>query len=846
MIKKELVVHILRLDGSRESVSPNSVIECVCNDDGSIKFPFHLFKSSPQDICFKNIVDRNDRKSMLAEDGEFTLIETPAAQALYIASIIISIASAIYAYTATRGIADQSDLGKSSNNTLSARTNKERPNQRIEDIAGEVQSVPTLIQLPYRKWASNVEVEYSYMCVSVGEGVPNDVRDGDTPIEFMEGSGAKFYAPNTSPNTGDSAEYEFGDSFDEEVRIVRRSNEVDGGQVLDTISDLTLNLFPLTVNAEQAVGVEAGRINKLVGNPNTDFNFSDFFEVGELVTLYLTVSTPDETEFVLDGDYRVSAIGDDFIELLAPNGDGAETVASDWGLIANVPDFYENLQGGFIQPTDTDVTFAGPFFLSGPVNGFYVNFAANGLIADSGSRIKIDIEVEYAQADNDGNRTSDWSSPISSSISAKTRSKVGITIEDLDVGFNGNILVRCKRVTDRISGAQLQDITIDALYSVSDVGNIDFGNVTTVQTRVLQSQRASQVKERKFNAIWQRKLPIVQANGAIGNPAVTKRFVDYFVYASLSDRIGRRQQWEVNNSDLVSKYNEITAYFNDEKAAEFSYTFDSDQTSYQDIADIIAKAVFSQAVRKLGVITFKFERPQQPETIFSHRTKIPNQQTITRSFKGDAINDGVELTYIDPDTNEEATLQIPDATSIRPRKIETQGVRSFEQAYWLGWRAYNRLRYQRITLNDTFTAEGQLLSPLSVAGVTDDTNVNPTGGEVVFVDGLNITLSQPVTFGNGLHSVTLRRRDGTTEGIVVTNPNTSSTTILVALAHAPEEPIYTGDAEQRTVFTFASDSASFADIYIFGNIDRTNPEAVDVEAVNYDERYYQNDTVTPS
>ena len=833
MISKDLVVHIVRLDGSRSTQHPRSVIDALCDSSGSIKFPFHLFNSSPQDVCVSNSVDRRDRGLMLADSGEFTVVETHGATAILIASVVLSVASAIYAYSSVRNIPDTADLGQSSNNSLAARTNKERPNQRIEDIAGQVQSIPTLIQLPYRKWVDNVEVEYSYMSVSVGSGVPVNAKDGDTNIEFMDGSGAQFYAPYTSPNTTLTPEYTFGESFSERVQIIRRSNEVDGGQVLDSISDLSLQLPGSSVNCQPATGAQAGRIDRGAGQ---DFEFDDFFDVGDLVTVDIDSAGTD-----LGGDYEVLAVDFDYIELIAPGGGGAETVNANWGLITGTDD---NLGSGSIAPTNADVNFAGPFFLAGELNGFYLNLTANGLIADNGGRITIDSEIQYAQADDDGNMIGGWSVGILATISGQTRSKIGITTE-IAVPFVGNILVRCRRITDRISGSQLQDITIDSLYSTRSIGNIDFGNVTTVQTRVLQSQRASQIKERRFNSLWQRKLPIIQPDGSIGAEAETSRFVDYFVYASLSDTIGRRQQWEINNQDLVSKYSEIVAYFGNDDAGEFNYTFDRDQTSYQDTADIIAKAAFSEAVRRLGVITFKFERPQSPSTIFSHRTKIPGQQTITRTFKGDAINDGVELTYIDPETNEEAVVYAPDNTAIRPRKIETQGVRSYAHAYWLAWRAYNRLRYQRITLNDTFTSEGQLLSVLDVAGVTDDTQVMPTGGEVVFVDGLLITLSQPVTFGSGSHSITLRRRDGSIQGIACTNPSASPTTINVMLSSAPSEPIYTGDEEVRTIFTFAEDSMANADVYIFGDIDRTNQQAISIEAVNYDERYYQNDTVNP-
>jgi len=134
-----LIVNVIRLDGTRYIDSVDSLIEAVCDDDGAPKFPHHIFE------CER---------------------------------LVLTVASAVYAYTQIPSIQNPIDIAGSSNNSLSARTNRERPNKRIEDIAGRVNSVPTLIQLPYRKWVDGIEAEYSYMCVSVGDGTPYSPKDG--------------------------------------------------------------------------------------------------------------------------------------------------------------------------------------------------------------------------------------------------------------------------------------------------------------------------------------------------------------------------------------------------------------------------------------------------------------------------------------------------------------------------------------------------------------------------------------------------------------------------------------------------------------------------------------------
>lgn len=834
----DLIVNVIRLDGTRYIDSVESLIQAVCDEGGTPKFPHHIFECEPKDVCIDFKVDRLNKDKMLANSGVFTVVETHGDPAtIAIVSLVLTVASAVYAYTQIPSIQNPIDIAGSSNNSLSARTNRERPNKRIEDIAGRVNSVPTLIQLPYRKWIDGIEAEYSYMCVSVGEGTPYDPKDGDTGIQFMEGSGAQFYGPNKSPNNS-QPDFIFGESFSEPIQIVRRSNEVDGGKKLDVINDIGLVFNQGTVQMNIATGSQVGRLDR---NPSQTYSFDNVFSVGDLVALEISGAdfATGSQSLPLDGEYLVTSVGADFIELDNPLGGGANSVNQNWSEI--ISDL--NQEQGTLVPAGQDVLFSGPYFIAGDkITGFYVNFSAAGFIGDDGSRLTIDIEIQHGPADENGQPTIGWTNSQVIQFTGQTRSNIGETYVALSQ-FEGNRVVRIKRLTGRIPGAQLQDVTIDAIYSTEPVSAPHFGNVTTVQTRVLQSQRASQVKERKFNVDFQRKLPYLLGDGSFGAAQETSRFIDYFAYSALSSSIGRRANTELNTQDLVLKYNQIVEYFGSTDAAEFNYTFDSEQSSFQDICGNIARAVFCEAVRNLGVITVTFERPKSPSTIFCHRNKLPDSQVITRSFKSDSINDGVELTYIDPSTNEESIIKIPESGAIRPRRIDSVGVRNFNQANWLAYRAYNKIKYQRITLNDTFTAEGQLLSQLDVVGVTNDTKSVPQGGEVVAVDGLNLTLSQPVIFGNGSHSITLRKRDGSVYGMPCTNPTNSSHTVIITLASVPTEPIYTNDEEQRTIYTFSADNRSSADIYLMTSVDRTDPLAVSVEAINYDVRYYENDGI---
>jgi hypothetical protein len=115
----------------------------------------------------------------------------------------------------------------SANNTLAGRSNTARPGSRIEDIFGTVRSIPSLLQVPYRTFLNNLELEIAYMCVGRGSYDLADVRDGDTALSAIAGAAAHFYGPDTSPNFGDT-QLSIGTPIDDPVLSVSKVEAVNG------------------------------------------------------------------------------------------------------------------------------------------------------------------------------------------------------------------------------------------------------------------------------------------------------------------------------------------------------------------------------------------------------------------------------------------------------------------------------------------------------------------------------------------------------------------------------------------------------------------------------------------
>lgn len=241
------------------------------------------------------------------------------------------------------------DMGSapSSNNSLSDRSNKARPNSRIPDIFGKVRSIPDLIALPYRIFENHQEIEISYMCIGRGQYDIEDVRDGDTLLGSISGAGATFYGPNTSPNLG-TPQLTIGTTITQDLYSVVKLNEVNGQTLIPTNTNsvrgasnirfvppnvIETNSGSIDFSAKFDAGQTLSVSNATYGGAsfytsmNEDARFyadktvefdtfdpSTIFSVGDVVTISGAVFTEVET-IDLSGTYTINTVTSTTIEL---------------------------------------------------------------------------------------------------------------------------------------------------------------------------------------------------------------------------------------------------------------------------------------------------------------------------------------------------------------------------------------------------------------------------------------------------------------------------------------------------------------------------------------------------
>lgn len=218
----------------------------------------------------------DDVAALRAADPEelFYVVVYPGDPITAIITIVVTLVlTAVMLLFLTPKIPKGQTSEQSSNNSLGQRVNKARPNGRIEDIYGEVVSVPALLTVPLLVFDDNLEVEYCFMCVGRGSYDISDVKDGDTPIGQIAGAGVRFYGPGTSPNSG-APFLSSGAAIDLPLLNVLKSNEVNGQ-----------TLRPPNANSVHGSSDIRFVAPDTIERTGTTIDFTQFFAAGDDLTV---------------------------------------------------------------------------------------------------------------------------------------------------------------------------------------------------------------------------------------------------------------------------------------------------------------------------------------------------------------------------------------------------------------------------------------------------------------------------------------------------------------------------------------------------------------------------------
>lgn len=782
----------------------------------------------------------DDFEALKDEDAVYHIVEGAGGGALVVGALVALVvvaATVLLTKKPNLAVTATNNQAKSANNSLTDRSNKPRPYERSYDICGTVQTIPNDLMQTYKAF-DNIGnlLEYSYY--DAGRGhlhiEADGVTEGDTLISDITGSSVAVYAPYTSPNNTTSPQLQIGDVIDQKLYVTYSNDDVDG-IVLKAPND---------IGANPSADGTAKRISNTgyIYDPSGDSAFSEFLSVGDVAVL----SNFDVAGVTnLNGSFEVLYV-DDFEVRLAVNG------ASNWDALTSGQTYtLTERSDTFIGPRDTyDVSLTDWYYMvRGEVDRVLANVAGqNGLYKYDGgySRANVTVELQYQMIDSQRNQIGDIYT-VQGTVTGNSTDYVGTSIYG-QLPTASRFRARMRRITNfdkDYDGTVSDEITFINLYGQSLDTTPHYGNRTTVHCTRKQTPRAASIDNPELRMIATEMCYKYLGNGVFDTVMTPNtQAVQSLIRLARDPAVGNLELTTANMDKLLAVQEEIESYFGSELAGQFCYTFDDYDTTMQDIVQTIAEAVFCTAYRKGADIMLRFDRPVAgPEMVFTHRSKTTGTEKWTRTFNDSTTYDSLSFSYIDPDTNVQETIYNPEELGANTEEYESKGVRNYQQAYWLAWRRYQRNALSKVVVEFEATEEGALATPGGVISVVKGSRIAPQDGYVVAVNGLTLTLSQPVTFTPGDdHSIILKKRDGSVQSISVIKGSHDREVIMLS---APEEAIYTGNSALKTEFSFGNEARHNAQKIVVSSIDPGDDRTVKITGYNYDDGFYKYDGVAP-
>lgn len=726
---------------------------------------------------------------------------------------------------------------ESPNNSLTDRNNKPRPYERSYDICGRVQTIPNDLMTTYKVFNdAGVVVEYGYY--DAGRGYldikAEDITDGDTKVQEITGTSVAVYAPFTSPNNTNTPQLLVGDPINQNLYITIASNEVDGA-VLKAQNGIRVNPSDTgEISLQGATGV--------VRDNTGDSAFSEILSVGDIAVFNL-ILVKDVAN--VSGSYTVTYV-DDFEVRVAAGG-----MLSEW---QKLPSGFTPLTQGteaWISPSNTyDKSLTDWTTLNRlEVERVVANIAAaNGMYKDNGSKLRtsVTVELQYQLLDETGVPYGDVYSK-QSVISGRSADYTGVTIY-ADLPMRSKVRVRARRVTDldlSFEGTVVDEVSYINLYGQVRDTTPHYGNRTTVHSARKQTPRAAEIKQPQLRMVATEMVYKYLGNGVFDTVMTPNtQAIQSLIRLARDPVVGNLNLTTSNMDRLLATQTEIENYFGNAEAGQFCYTFDDYKMTMQDIISTIADAIFCTPYRKGQDILLDFERPRMgPEMVFTHRSKTTAAEKWTRTFNDAQVYDSLKFSYIDPDTNVKETISIPAEGGVNTETYDSKGIRNYRQAYWAAYRRYQKNLLKKVTVSFTATEEGVFVLPGRAISVVKGSRVAPQDGYVVAVNGLTLTLSQPVTFTPGDdHSLILKKRDGGVQSVAVVPGSHEREVVMLS---APQEAIYTGNSALKTEFSFGNEARHNAQMILVSTVDPGDDRTVKITGINYEADFYKYDGVAP-
>lgn len=574
---------------------------------------------------------------------------------------------------------------------------------------------------------------------------------------------------------------------------------------------------------------------KLLNATSTNTNFANLTE--NAVTNLSANLTANTANIFLDGTYTITGIdkANRLMTLATPS-----TTNPDWNKLADLNG--QQTPTSRIKLRGNQENYIGWFTIDSPqAKGLLLNFRAGNGIYKASSAKTVSIEAEYQQVVNNMPTGQIYRRSITLTGKSNNRDAVGASMW-IDLPFSGAVRFRARRTNDNGDSAELMDETkFYQAYAYHYLEKLVYSNRIIVRARTVATANATSQDSRQLNCIAESLVYSYRGGVKSAERIASRNIADTTIDLALHPKIGRRFESEIDFDRIYQVVDDLQSYFGSERMTEFNYTLDNTNTSFEEIMRMISAVTCTHDRRVNRKIYYDLESAEnEPLILFNHRNKKPETEVRSHNFRVENRHDGVELTYIDSDEGWiEKTLKIPNEAINNPKKIEGTGIVYKQQAHIVAWRAWNKLKFSRVTARFTAYCESDLAFRGDCILNTDDTRLgNCTSGEILNWNNLSIEISQPfILLPDQQYVIHLQLKSGAIDVMKITQ---SEDEFHFVLERPPMESLVTA-GQVKTVYSVTTDDRQNEQKFLVSSKKPIDVFENEVSAINSDERYYRND-----
>ena len=712
------------------------------------------------------------------------------------------------------------EAGKDSpNNRLTAQTNVARAYQAIPDIYGRVRSYPDLIQPADEYYVNHVKFVTEWLCIGLGKYTRENINFADTPIADISGSSVEFFEPvggdypenGTTTITNVTEPFIAPDVNGQEIvypgpfptesdvaTVVLNSTAVFTVQVAQgTKWDNLITLFPVLGSAVVTFSYNPG------GGP---VNFSQTCSCTSYITsgsdYIFTFTAP--SPFAHSGSFPSTAID--------------------------------------IKPIGTAPIWVGPYTM--PNSGQQLRF---NVVFARGLKGSVEIKFEWWAIDSIGAEIMGSRESSNNTFTADTFDQRAYSITKVPTYGLGRYRVRVQRQTTQIGtdGADVAKLEQVASLRVSATKQLPGVTIAKLVTRA--TANATSFQERKFNVTVTRHVRDLSSTSISASRNFARSIVHQYV------AVGGLALSDLDTTALASINSSVGV---DSDLLKFDFTFDDDDVSVGERIETICNAARVYVSRVGLQYTFRRDEAQPyPVMQLDYRNLAAGgDSAVTYNGFVPGQYDGVELEYVDPTKNVRAYVRykiqtdgtIVAGTPARPNKMKLAGCRNITQADNRVQLECRKLLYQRQFIKDTILNDGFALQRGDLIRWVDPNDFygddGLQAGEVLAINGLSITTSEPIHWGaNTTAQVVFTTVEGYQTSVVTATPSEGGFTVasLAAGVYVANGSTQQLSSRYTIGVGLSIDAINSAGLYTITDIKPKADGTLDIEAAAYDARIYE-------